>query len=479
VASILSLTSKIVSVIGKTSSVAKAVVSSASSQSKTSTNTSSGSQSKTSSSTSSGSQSKTSSSTSSGSQSKTSSSTSSGSQSKSAPVYYSSPAPVNTVASPTPVSNPKQSYDSLTIKPNPVSVVTYTPPKVIAVAPQAPVQTATKAALQKIETTNNALAKTISTVLSSVSSAKNVVQAVKSYQQTGILELQSKEQETPKTLVKQVESVQSKVEKEADATPTASLDYAMEKAREKSQATADKTLENFLNSIMKKHNDSSNDTKLLQEQTERVHEIIKKQSEKRMENARKDIETHGIREKFDPSYMYDQLHFDGSTPYFTYGDGNACKAMAYATMASINTGVQYLPTEVGADEGTGILTSAYEEFVGTNGDIYVQGHYDTDKNANATKEKQLQAIKDELKAGRSIAVEVDNGNSQHWVVITGTVDGVEIDDIKSLSDLKGVDPAGFYDDFYRDFTTDKDYNGLGFNDTFYGYMTIVPKEETE
>ena len=124
------------------------------------------------------------------------------------------------------------------------------------------------------------------------------------------------------------------------------------------------------------------------------------------------------------------------------GDGSReCARTASATMASINSGFVVTPNDTGSQ-----MTS-----VSANGTVYQRTggyahNYNTVNGAAqgfhaygfANTSDLLAAINTELSQNRSVAVKVTtNTGSEHWVTVTGTVDGKPAN---SFSDLKGVDP---------------------------------------
>ena len=56
--------------------------------------------------------------------------------------------------------------------------------------------------------------------------------------------------------------------------------------------------------------------------------------------------------------------------------------------------------------------------------------------------EHINKIKTALSANKPIAIEVSQNNNpnQHWVVVTGTVSGCEINNIDGIEDLVGVAP---------------------------------------
>lgn len=124
------------------------------------------------------------------------------------------------------------------------------------------------------------------------------------------------------------------------------------------------------------------------------------------------------------------------------GDGSSeCARTASATMASINSGSVVTPNDTGSQmtsvsvndtvyQRTGDYAHNYNTVNGATQGFHAYG-FDTTSDL-------LAAINTELSQNRSVAVKVTtNTGSEHWVTVTGTVDGKPAN---SFSDLKGVDP---------------------------------------
>lgn len=125
------------------------------------------------------------------------------------------------------------------------------------------------------------------------------------------------------------------------------------------------------------------------------------------------------------------------------GNGSKeCARTASATMASINSGTVVTPNDTG---------SAMQS-VTVNGTQYTRlnnyaHNYSTTNGAGSefrcygfgTEDELLDAINTELSNNRSVIVYVStlSSGTEHWVTVTGTVDGKPAE---SFSDLMGVDP---------------------------------------
>ena len=147
---------------------------------------------------------------------------------------------------------------------------------------------------------------------------------------------------------------------------------------------------------------------------------------------------------YDPSYRLREENISRFVSYNQNGGwfdngGQACKATSLAIVASINSDSFITPDKVGAEQSNGYLGSPISKVEGFDGHTYdVTTISDTN---NVTPNQQLNKIKESLRQGKAISVEVTtNSGSQHWVVVTGTVDGCAIDNISSINDLIGIDP---------------------------------------
>jgi len=188
---------------------------------------------------------------------------------------------------------------------------------------------------------------------------------------------------------------------------------------------------------------------------------------------------------YKPSYKLDDIScivsFNQNGNWFKDGS-EACKATALATLASINSGTLVTPDQVGADKNDGYLTApkgTVEGYAGKTLNVTV-----VPNDNDVTPKQQLDKIKESLRKGNAIAVEVTTKKGNvHWVVVTGTVEGCSIEDISSINDLVGIDPwygrCSLDDKGHLSITPNSsntinlgDVNSKLGNSLGYGYMTV-------
>lgn len=190
----------------------------------------------------------------------------------------------------------------------------------------------------------------------------------------------------------------------------------------------------------------------------------------------------------DPTYKLREENISRFVAYnqngnwFTNGS-EACKATTLATVASINSGNYAIrPDKVGARSSDGYLSNPISTATGPNGHLTVTVINDTN---NVSANSQLNMIKKSLREGNAIGVEVTtNSGKKHWVTVTGTVKGCNIDNIKSIDDLVGIDPwygrcsLDSNGSLTLDSTTKSPIMNLGTKnkslgyDSNYGYITV-------
>jgi len=118
----------------------------------------------------------------------------------------------------------------------------------------------------------------------------------------------------------------------------------------------------------------------------------------------------------------------------------SCTRTAAATMASINSGYTVTPNDTNgpSDNLTGIYVN------GSKNELKYSGTYSTSTGADVglhryscgSENGVIEAINNELKNGRSVVVKTTVAG-EHWVTVTGTVDGNLAD---SFDDFVGIDP---------------------------------------
>lgn len=145
--------------------------------------------------------------------------------------------------------------------------------------------------------------------------------------------------------------------------------------------------------------------------------------------------------------------------WFENTDGStACMTTAYSTLVSLTIGKQVKPNQVETIGNDGYLDNPIRLWKDKNGYEYTA--------LMETSNDIWDEISDSIKSGEQ-GIVIHLGT--HWVTVTGVKDGVNVDNIKSLDDLVGVDP------WYNGKNDSNNKSGSGFgsgNDAFSGEIDL-------